>query len=117
MSESGIPLVQKKVYRLAPPSNVNESLGFPVNSIMVDNLTNQWLFFPTVDRWIPPYWIGAILRSHGAQLAQVEFRAPGGFSQAVPRGGEVATVSFVRSRFDPVDGESVPTRALPVDPD
>jgi hypothetical protein len=65
-------------------------LGFNASSVQIDNFSNQWLFFPSAQRWIPPCYFGIILPIvPGTQVA--EFRVQ------IPVGHAVGTVGLATS--------------------
>jgi hypothetical protein len=64
------------------PANVGLSpgrqLNFTAHSVQVDNYSNQWIFFPSGRRFIPPGSVGwIVLILPGAELAQWVQQAPG----------------------------------------
>jgi hypothetical protein len=55
------------------------ALAFTASSIQVDNFSNQWLFFPSAQRWIPPCYFGIILPVvPGTQVAEYRVQIPSG---------------------------------------
>lgn len=54
-------------------------LGFTASSVQVDNFSNQWLFLPSAQRWIPPGMFGLILPIvPGTQVAEYRILIPTG---------------------------------------
>lgn len=57
-------------------------LNFTAHSVQVDNYSNQWIFFPSARRFIPPATVGWILLvMPGAEVAQWIQQAPGAHAQ------------------------------------
>jgi len=54
-------------------------LGFNASSVQVDNYSNQWLFFPSCQRWVPPSYFGLIMAIvPGTQVAEFRISIPTG---------------------------------------
>lgn len=52
-------------------------LGFNASAVQIDNFTNQWLFFPSAQRWVPPSYFGVIIPIvPGTQIAEYRVMAP-----------------------------------------
>jgi hypothetical protein len=65
-------------------------LAFTASTVQVDNYSNQWLFFPSAQRWVPPAMFHLImLITPGTQVA--EYRV------AIPVGHAAGTVGLATS--------------------
>lgn len=87
--------------------DVNYQLGFPCHSVIVDNLSNQWLFFPSARRWVAPYSYGAIIAFlQGTQVAAYRCAAPpgGGFANPAANAGETVTTTWMAAFNMPSSG-------------
>jgi len=62
--------------------DLSSTLAFPAHAVIVDNLTNQWLWFPSARRWVPPYIFGVVLPLYQAtEIAEYRLGAPATFTQ------------------------------------
>lgn len=70
--------------------------GYPVHAIVVDNYTNQFVWLgASVDRFIPPYTIGRVIRVLNAvNTVHAEFTAPPGEVQAAPVVGQTLKLAW-----------------------
>jgi hypothetical protein len=84
-------------------------LGFPAHSVIVDNLTNQWLLFTSARRWVAPYTYGAIISfMQSTQVAAyICAPPPGGFTEPVPVAGELVQMTWLAAFNAPSSGNSV----------
>jgi len=56
----------------------SHQLAFIAKSVQVDNYSNQWQFFPSARRWIPPATVGWVLMLiPGVLVAQIVVGGPG----------------------------------------
>lgn len=64
--------------RINPNTPVSESLGFNPRGVIVDNLTNYWLYFPQANQFCPPLTVGwtAPLLLHMAGYGYMEIKSP-----------------------------------------
>jgi hypothetical protein len=63
--------------------DLHSSLAYPAHAVIVDNYSNQWLWFPSARRHVPPYTFGAVLPLfQGTELAEYLVQAPASFTQA-----------------------------------
>lgn len=79
-------------------------LSFPCHSVLVDNFTNQWLYFPSANRHVAPYTFGAVLPLiRASQVASYVLTAPPTFTQAATvTGQKISTTWFgVMLGYDP----------------
>lgn len=54
-------------------------LAFTASTVQVDNYSNQWLFFPSAQRWVPPGMFHLImLITPGTQVAEFRVQTPVG---------------------------------------
>lgn len=54
-------------------------LAFVASSVVVDNYSNQWLFFPSAQRWVPPCMFHLVmLITPGSQIAEYRIQIPTG---------------------------------------
>lgn len=75
---------------------LNDSLGFRAVSVAVQNLTTEWLHFPDVNQYVPPYTPFQVVQLPGVVAANVNFGAPPGIfvSHALPGQDQYATLTF-----------------------
>lgn len=72
----GFKIVIKDASRDLSPG---EQLAFVASSVQVDNYSNQWLFLPSAQRWIPPCYFGLIMPVvPGTQVAEFRIMVPPG---------------------------------------
>jgi hypothetical protein len=72
-------------------------LGFTAHSIQVDNLSSQWLWFPSARRFVPPNIFSVVLQVvDGSGTAEWHVQLPTGHLNATPANaaGPVITVWF-----------------------
>lgn len=71
-------------------------LGFSAHSVLVDNLSSKWIYFPSAQRYVPPSTVGAMLLFQiGTQIAQFTQITPTGHGDgAVGVGGPITTVWY-----------------------
>jgi hypothetical protein len=56
-------------------------IDFEAHAIFVDNLSNQFLYFPTANKWVPPYSVGVVIPvTRGVSTLDVKFIAPANFA-------------------------------------
>jgi hypothetical protein len=89
--------VPPRLAKLEPPADLifshneligdlHSSLAYPAHAVIVDNMTNQWLWFPAARRHVPPYTYGAVLPLFQAtELAEYLVQAPATFTQPAVR--------------------------------
>lgn len=68
---------------ITPPNGkITDNLDFVPQTVIVDNFTNQWVYLPTVPKFIPPGVSGATVPTNSTttQLSAL-FQAPPGLSQ------------------------------------
>jgi hypothetical protein len=101
------------VYPINPQSNFGgevvlweKDLGFPANSLLIDNWTNQWLYEPNLRRFIPPYSGGWVFSSpKGFQKLRILAKAPSAsYAPAAAIAGEFAWVGWHESFLTPQTG-------------
>lgn len=68
------------------------ALPFKAASIRVDNLTNQWIFIPSLRIYIPPDFFGTILSANAMSQLTVVFEAPPGLVNPAPTAGTIVNV-------------------------
>lgn len=79
----------KAFFDTAAQDRAYSSLGFPAHSVQVDNLSNQWLWFPSARRYMPPSTFGFVLQIvDGTEVAEWHVQIPPGHAA-----GTVGTVA------------------------
>lgn len=91
-------------------------LGFPARTVMVDNLTPQWVYVRNCRRYIAPYTLGVIYPIiDAAEIASCRFEVPPGttaaFTQPTANAGSRVILLFVESQLDPSPGVLLQTVA------
>jgi hypothetical protein len=72
---------------------LNDSVAFPIRTIMVDNFTSVWLFVNGANRFIPPLTMGwQFVVNRASTLLRVTANAPGGITQPAFTAGGVFSV-------------------------
>ena len=49
---------------------------FPINTIMIDNSTVMWAYWPEVGVWVPPFTMGKVFRFDGSRRKRVWWENP-----------------------------------------
>lgn len=69
----------KAFFDTAAADRNSSQLGFVAHSVQVDNFSNQWLWFPSARRWIPPSYFGFVLAIvDGTEVAEWHVQIPVG---------------------------------------
>lgn len=69
----------KAFFDTAQADRMPSSLGFVAHAVQVDNFSNQWLWFPSARRWLPPSYFGFILAIvDGTEVAEWHIQIPAG---------------------------------------
>lgn len=82
------------------------ALPFKAKSIRVDNLTNQWIFIPSLRLFVPPDWYGAIFTVNGLQQITIIFQAPSGLVNPAPTANTIVSIVAHFERLPDVAGVS-----------
>lgn len=69
---------------------LDASLSFRATAISIDNYTNQWVYIPSLDRFIPPGRVNYSLPLDGTTRARAQFLTPPGQTAAAVVAGQVA---------------------------
>lgn len=74
---------------------LDHQIGFIAKSLMIDNWTGNYYWFPALGTWIKPYYIG-VLRNipQGTQRLRAVAEAPVGFNGAGTAGQKITVVAF-----------------------
>ena len=62
---------------------LDEGLDFRINTIMVDNFTVAWMYWPIVGVFVPPFTFGKVFRGDGSKRARAIFENPPGLAAPV----------------------------------
>lgn len=65
------------VYDTNEGTDLNSTLGFVANSVIVDNYSQSWCYIPAAGRYVRPYTYGQILPVEGTQTGTVRWNTPG----------------------------------------
>jgi hypothetical protein len=86
--------------------DIDDELGFPVHSVVIDNPTTQWIWIESAAGFCPPNTIGKVLQVPRASTkAQVRWRPPAGVAQpAAGAGAKNATIVFCEAFLMPNPG-------------
>lgn len=88
---------------------LDENIGFPAHSILVDNTTSQWVLVEPGQRAIPPYTVGWCLPAPvGSQVARVRLLTPPGLAGFTAAAGERGWVGFSEAYLPPQPGVAIP---------
>jgi hypothetical protein len=86
-------------------ARLDQELGFPVHSIMVDNPTTQWLFVQSAQRFVMPGLMGLVMQvPRAANKAEAQWRAPVGVTQPALENATTATITFCEAFLAPNPG-------------
>ncbi len=86
----------------------NLSGGFAINSLVVDNFTPDWLYFPDVGQYVPPASQGTVLAGTGQQTMSYAWQAPpGAGATPYPSMGSYGMVSITDGVLQPAAGTSL----------
>lgn len=114
---------------LANPTTISNAIGsvgnlvgggkadagedFPINSIMVDNFTVAWCYWPEVGVWVPPFNYGRVFRFDGSRKKRVLYEQPAGLAGVVtPSTSQVlqmTRVTFYEELLPENPGQVLPT--------
>jgi len=85
--------------------NIDDELGFPVHSIIIDNPTSQWIWLESAARSIPPGNMDRVVQVPRASTkAQIRWRAPAGVAQPGAGAAVAATITFCEAFLQPSPG-------------
>ncbi len=88
---------------------LEEGVGFPVHTLLVDNPTYSWLMVEPGRRWIMPYLVGAIVPVFsGGQVVRVTAGAPPGLKSNTLTANQQIWVGAAEAYLDPADGNPIP---------
>jgi len=76
-----------------------KGLDFPINSIMVDNFTPLWGYFPEQGIWVPPFNFGRVFRGQGSRVARVKWEQPSTQMQNAAAAGTSQNTMVMRVQF------------------
>lgn len=93
-------------------TEIKKQLGFFARGVIIDNLTNQWIFIREPFAWIPPYVSGRSIPLSGVQAVSVSFSTPTGFTQQTIITGQTAFLRFTAALVGAAPG--VPVAPAPV---
>ena len=93
------------------PSDAGED--FAINSIMVDNFTVQWAYWPEVGVFVPPFNFGRVFRFDGSRRKRVLFEAPAGLATVVSpsstQANQILRATFYEELLAESSGQVVPS--------
>jgi hypothetical protein len=90
---------------LPSPTRLDQQLGFPAHSVIVDNPTTQWLFVQSAQRYAAPGLMGAVWQiPKAAAKAEAQWRAPMPMVQPAIGITTQATITFCEAWLMPVEG-------------
>lgn len=101
------PKVDIAVLTIGGVTILEKQLGFMARGVVVDNLTNQWIFIREAFVWVPPYVTGRSTPITGAQKVTVLFQTPVGFTQPTTIAGQSAYIRFTENSQPSAPGVSV----------
>lgn len=90
-----------------------KQLAFLGRGIIIDNLTNQWIFIREAFAFCPPYVSGRSIPISGSQKITILFQTPTGFSQQPTISGQQAIIRITAALVGAAPGVPVapaPTR-------
>lgn len=73
-----------------------QGLGFRARCALIDNFTNQYVYFPEAESWVPPYVVGyrILLTPTTIGRCDTSSTARGTVTQITPITGELAIVTW-----------------------
>lgn len=93
----------------SPTSNTGgtgDGLSFIASSVIVDNFTNQWLYVPAAQRYIPPWQYGVSLNLNGTTEGTILFQVPPGQIQNTAVTGQIVRSYWSDVNVSPSLGQS-----------
>lgn len=97
-------IVQTFLFLLTTPGSVNGTAPFAVNSLIIDNHTNQFLYVPAAKRYVPPYVSGMIVEGSHSSSVSATIATPPGITAANIISGQQALVTATEDRLPPSPG-------------
>ncbi len=101
------------VGNLVGGGQANAGEDFPINSIMVDNFTVAWCYWPEVGVWVPPFNYGRVFRFDGSRRKRVLYEQPAGLAAVVTPGtsqvAQMTRVTFYEELLPESPGQTLPT--------
>lgn len=87
------------------PTDLDQQLGFPAHSVIVDNPTKRWIFVHAAQRFACPGLTNAVWQiPKAATKAQAAWRAPFGVVQPAIATATQATLTFCEAWLMPTPG-------------
>ncbi len=87
------------------PNRLDQQLGFPAHSVIIDNPTTQWFFLQSAQRFVPPGLQNAVWQIPKASTqAQGQWRAPVGVTQIALGSATQITLTFCEAFLMPSPG-------------
>jgi hypothetical protein len=90
------------IYPGGSPASVDAQLGYQARTVIVDNLTSQYVLIPDAGyQRVPPYTPGYICAIAGTQRARASFSPPDAITSPPPNSAEAATIRFYAAALAP----------------
>lgn len=77
----------QQIIKIQVGDTISEAINFPLQSVNVDNYSNQYLYLSDVERYVPPYQIGVIVSYPPIMTLNAAFSSPPGLSTQLPAVG------------------------------
>ncbi|MBI3936914.1 MAG: hypothetical protein HY323_08050 [Betaproteobacteria bacterium] len=90
----------------------DQDADFAIQTIRVDNLSRQWMYFPDVQVWVPPLWVGRVFRYNGSHRRKAYFETPAGMTAYSLSTSEVAVLTYYEEMLEEVDGEQLSSATI-----
>ena len=80
-------------FTLQVPGSLNSTVQYQIQSVSIDNYTNQYVYFPLASKWIPPNRVGAVFRYAASSTISATFANPVGYGVNTPINGQQAVIT------------------------
>jgi hypothetical protein len=103
---------QAETIDILASTRLDQQLGFPAHSVMIDNPTTQWFFLQSAQRFVAPGLMNAVWQIPKASTqAQGQWRAPSPVAQAGLGTANQITLTFCEAYLMPSPGVIIPSLA------
>ena len=80
-------------FTLQVPGSLNSTVQYQIQSVSIDNYTNQYVYFPLASKWIPPNRVGAVFRYAASSTITAVFASPVGYGVNAAINGQTAVIT------------------------
>ena len=80
-------------FTLQVPGSLNSTVQYQIQSVSIDNYTNQYVYFPLASKWIPPNRVGVVFRYAASSTITAVFASPVGYGVNAAINGQTAVIT------------------------